>query len=242
MMVMVSAGDLMTLYMGLELQSLALYVVAAMRRDSAKSSEAGLKYFVLGALSSGLLLYGASLVYGYAGTTLFAGILSHRAGRRAAGPAVRPGVHAGGPCLQGLGGAVPHVDARRLRRRAHAGDRLLRHRAQGGGDGAVRAAGATTPSAASRATGGRCWRVLSVASMFLGAVAAIGQRDIKRLMAYSSIAHMGYALMGLAAGTAVRRAGDADLHGDLRHDERRHLRLHPVDGEGRRAGHRHRRA
>ncbi|MEP5153005.1 proton-conducting transporter membrane subunit, partial [Planktotalea sp.] len=75
MMVMVSAGDLMTLYMGLELQSLALYVVASLRRDSAKSTEAGLKYFVLGALSSGLLLYGASLTYGYAGTTLFSGII-----------------------------------------------------------------------------------------------------------------------------------------------------------------------
>ncbi len=75
MMVMVSAGDLMALYMGLELQSLALYVVASLRRDSVRSTEAGLKYFVLGALSSGLLLYGASLVYGYAGTTLFSGII-----------------------------------------------------------------------------------------------------------------------------------------------------------------------
>ena len=75
MMVMVSAGDLMALYMGLELQSLALYVVAALRRDSVKSTEAGLKYFVLGALSSGLLLYGASLTYGYAGTTGFNGII-----------------------------------------------------------------------------------------------------------------------------------------------------------------------
>ena len=73
MMMMVSAGDLMTLYMGLELQSLALYVIARLRRDSAKSTEAGLKYFVLGALSSGLLLYGASLIYGFAGTTQFAG-------------------------------------------------------------------------------------------------------------------------------------------------------------------------
>src|SRR5690606_4206615 len=73
---MVSAGDLMALYMGLELQSLSLYVVAAMRRDSVKSTEAGLKYFVLGALSSGLLLYGASLAYGYAGTTLFSGIIA----------------------------------------------------------------------------------------------------------------------------------------------------------------------
>ena len=78
MMVMVSAGDLMALYMGLELQSLALYVVASLRRDSVKSTEAGLKYFVLGALSSGLLLYGASLVYGYAGTTLFSGIIRAR--------------------------------------------------------------------------------------------------------------------------------------------------------------------
>ena len=75
MMTMVSSGSLLTLYMGLELQSLALYVIAAFRRDSAKSTEAGLKYFVLGALSSGLLLYGASLVYGFAGTVEFVGIM-----------------------------------------------------------------------------------------------------------------------------------------------------------------------
>ena len=75
MMMMVSAGDLMSLYMGLELQSLALYVVASLRRDNIKSTEAGLKYFVLGALSSGLLLYGASLVYGFTGTTQFSGII-----------------------------------------------------------------------------------------------------------------------------------------------------------------------
>ena len=75
MMVMVSASSLMTLYMGLELQSLALYVIAAFRRDNAKSTEAGLKYFVLGALSSGILLYGSSLIYGFAGTVKFAGIL-----------------------------------------------------------------------------------------------------------------------------------------------------------------------
>ena len=77
MMVMVSAGDLMALYMGLELQSLALYVIAAFKRDSLKSTEAGLKYFVLGALSSGLLLYGSALIYGYSGTTLFDGILKN---------------------------------------------------------------------------------------------------------------------------------------------------------------------
>src|SRR6056297_2069803 len=80
MMVMVSAGDLIALYMGLELQSLALYVVAALRRDSIKSTEAGLKYFILGALSSGFLLYGASLTYGFAGTTIFAGIIEATAG------------------------------------------------------------------------------------------------------------------------------------------------------------------
>ena len=76
MMMMVSAGDLMSLYMGIELQSLALYVIAAFNRDSIRSTEAGLKYFVLGALSSGLLLYGASLIYGYSGTTNFDGIAS----------------------------------------------------------------------------------------------------------------------------------------------------------------------
>ena len=80
MMIMVSSADLITLYMGLELQSLALYVIAAIRRDSVKSTEAGLKYFVLGSMSSGLLLYGASLTYGYAGTTQFAGILSTLSG------------------------------------------------------------------------------------------------------------------------------------------------------------------
>jgi NADH-quinone oxidoreductase subunit N len=115
MMVMVSASDLMTLYMGIELQALALYVVAALDRDSPRSTEAGLKYFVLGALSSGLLLYGASLVYGYAGTTLFSGIVA------AAAAGEGPHRPASGPCadahrarLQGLGGAVPHVDARCL--------------------------------------------------------------------------------------------------------------------------------
>ncbi len=143
MMVMVSAGDLIALYMGLELQSLALYVVAALRRDSVKSTEAGLKYFVLGALSSGLLLYGASLVYGYAGHHDVHRY--HRGGQwrsPVAGAALRPGVHARGPGLQGLGGAVPHVDAGCLRGLADAGHRILRHRAEDGRDGAVRAAGA----------------------------------------------------------------------------------------------------
>ena len=232
----------MVLYLGLELQSLALYVVAAFRRDSLRSTEAGLKYFVLGALSSGLLLYGASLTYGYAGTTLFAGIGAVIGdGRAVARPPVRAGVPRRRHGLQGLGRAVPHVDARRLRGLADAGDAVLRHGAQGRG-AVMFAACSSTPSAARSRTGSRSCVFLSVASMFLGAVAAIGQRNIKRLMAYSSISHMGFALMGLAAGTEQGRAVAADLPRDLRHDERRRLRLHPQHGEGRQAGHRHRRA
>ena len=139
MMVMVSAGDLMVLYMGLELQSLALYVVAAMRRDSVKSTEAGLKYFVLGALSSGLLLFGASLTYGFAGTTLFSGILAAAEGQAPVGPADRAGAGDLGPRLQGFGGAVPHVDTRCLRGRADPHHGVFRDRAQGGRARALRA-------------------------------------------------------------------------------------------------------
>ena len=202
MMVMVSSGDLIALYMGLELQSLSLYVVAAMRRDSVKSTEAGLKYFVLGALSSGLLLYGASLVYGFTGTTQFAGIIEAARGERsvgllfglafiAAGLAFKvsaapfhmwtPDVYEGAPTpITAFFATAPKVAAMGLFAR-------VVHDAFGGNV--------------------KDWQqilaVLSVASMFLGAVAAIGQTNIKRLMAYSSIAHMGYALMGLAAGTVA---------------------------------------
>ncbi|MCX7286232.1 MAG: NADH-quinone oxidoreductase subunit NuoN [Rhodobacterales bacterium] len=201
MMVMVSSADLITLYMGLELQSLALYVVAAMRRDSAKSSEAGLKYFVLGALSSGLLLYGASLVYGYAGTTQFAGILT----------TVQDGVPLG--LLFGLvfmlAGLAFKVSA--------APFHMWTPDVYEGSPTPVTAFFATAPKVAAIALiarlvqdafggvpgqWGQVLAALAVASMFLGAVAAIGQRDIKRLMAYSSIAHMGYALIGLSVGTA----------------------------------------
>ncbi|NJM82779.1 MAG: NADH-quinone oxidoreductase subunit NuoN [Tabrizicola sp.] len=201
MMMMISAGDLMALYMGLELQSLALYVVAAMRRDSARSSEAGLKYFVLGALSSGLLLYGASLVYGYAGTTLFSGILS----------TVQEGVPLG--LLFGLvfmlAGLAFKVSA--------APFHMWTPDVYEGSPTPVTAFFATAPKVAAMALiarlaqdafgaipgqWGQVLAALAVVSMFLGAVAAIGQRDIKRLMAYSSIAHMGYALIGLAVGTA----------------------------------------
>jgi NADH-quinone oxidoreductase subunit N len=202
MMVMVSAGDLMTLYMGLELQSLALYVMAAMRRDSLKSTEAGLKYFVLGALSSGLLLYGASLVYGYAGTTLFAGILS-----TLTEGAVPLGLLFG--LVFVLAGLAFKVSA--------APFHMWTPDVYEGAPTPVTAFLATAPKVAAMALIARVvfdafgaipadWSqilaALAVISMFLGAVAAIGQRDIKRLMAYSSIAHMGYALVGLAAGTA----------------------------------------
>lgn len=202
MMIMVSAGDLMALYMGLELQSLALYVVASIRRDSAKSTEAGLKYFVLGALSSGLLLYGASLVYGFAGTTRFDGIMaaaqhgdlptglliglvllmSGLAFKVSAVPfhMWTPDVYEGAPTpVTALFASAPKVAAMALFARVM-----------------FDAFGAAVPD----------WTqvvaLLSLLSMFWGAIAAIGQSDIKRLMAYSSIAHMGYALMGLAAGTA----------------------------------------
>jgi NADH-quinone oxidoreductase subunit N len=202
MMMMVSAGDLMALYMGLELQSLALYVVASLRRDSAKSTEAGLKYFVLGALSSGLLLYGASLVYGYAGTTLFSGIIQVAQEGMSlgllfgivflmAGFAFKvsavpfhmwtPDVYEGSPTpVTAFFATAPKVAAMALFAR-------VMHDAFGG---AV-------------ADWQQIMALLSVLSMFLGAFAAIGQTNIKRLMAYSSIAHMGYALMGLAAGTVL---------------------------------------
>ncbi len=201
MMVMVSAGDLMTLYMGLELQSLALYVIAALQRDSVKSTEAGLKYFVLGALSSGLLLYGASLTYGYAGTTLFSGIVSAAQGQASLGLLLglvfvisglafkisavpfhmwTPDVYEGAPTpITAFFATAPKVAAMALFAR-------VVHDAFGGVVGDWQ----------------QVLAVLSLMSMFLGSFAAIGQTNFKRLMAYSSIAHMGYALMGLAAGTA----------------------------------------
>lgn len=202
MMLMVSAGDLLTLYMGLELQSLALYVVAAMRRESVKSSEAGLKYFVLGALSSGLLLYGASLVYGFAGTTGFAGIIV----------AVNADVMPMGLLfglvflLVGLAFKVSAVPFHMWTPDVYEGS-----------PSPVTAFFATAPKVAAMALIARLvfdafgnvitdWSqiiaVLAVLSMVLGSVAGIGQTNIKRLMAYSSIAHMGFALVGLAAGTA----------------------------------------
>ncbi|WP_306045558.1 NADH-quinone oxidoreductase subunit NuoN [Nioella sp. MMSF_3534] len=200
MMVMVSSGNLMTLYMGLELQSLSLYVVAAMRRDSVRSTEAGLKYFVLGALSSGILLYGASLTYGFAGTADFAGIVA----------AVEGGASLG--LIFGLAFMVAGLAFKVSAAPFH----MWTPDVYEGSPTPVTAFFATAPKMAAMGLLARLahdafgsvvsdWQqiiaLLAVLSMFLGAIAAIGQTDIKRLMAYSSISHMGFALMGLAAGT-----------------------------------------
>ncbi len=203
MMTMVSAGDLMALYMGLELQSLSLYVVATLRRDGVKSTEAGMKYFLLGALSSGLLLYGSSLVYGFAGTTTFVGIIE----------AVGHG-HAPLGLLFGLTFVISGLAFKVSAVPFH----MWTPDVYEGAPTPITAFFATAPKLAAMGLFARVlfdafggvvgdWQqiiaLLSVLSMFLGAVAAIGQTNIKRLMAYSSIAHMGYALMGLASGTAL---------------------------------------
>jgi NADH-quinone oxidoreductase subunit N len=199
MMVLISAADLIMLYLGLELMSLALYVVAASDRDNAKSTEAGLKYFVLGALSSGMLLYGASLIYGFTGTVSFVGIAAAAkegsiglvfglvfllAGLCFKVSAVpfhmwTPDVYEGAPTpITAFFASAPKVAAMAVFVRV-----------------ALTAFPGITPQ----------WQqvvvFVSIASMLLGAFAAIGQTNIKRLMAYSSIGHMGFALVGLAAGT-----------------------------------------
>jgi NADH-quinone oxidoreductase subunit N len=203
MMVMISANDLITLYVGLELQNLALYVVASFNRDSVRSSEAGLKYFVLGALSSGMLLYGASLIYGFTGTTAFADLTKLIAG----GIPVSTGVIVGLVfVVVGLAFKVSAVPFH-----------MWTPDVYEGAPTPVTAFFAVAPKIAALALFVRFmiepfgpladeWRqvivFLSMASMVLGAVAAIAQENIKRLMAYSSIGHVGYALIGLAAGTA----------------------------------------
>jgi NADH-quinone oxidoreductase subunit N len=201
MMLMISANDLIALYLGLELQSLSLYVLAAINRDSVRSTEAGLKYFVLGALSSGMLLYGASLIYGFTGQIGFVGIAEAMAGTERslglvfglvflmAGIAFKisavpfhmwtPDVYEGSPSpVTAFFAAAPKIAAMSM---------LIRVVIQ-----------AFEPVTSD-------WQqivaFIAIASMALGAFAAIGQTNIKRLMAYSSIGHMGYALVGLSAGT-----------------------------------------
>jgi NADH-quinone oxidoreductase subunit N len=203
MMVMISANDLITLYVGLELQNLALYVVASFNRDSVRSSEAGLKYFVLGALSSGMLLYGASLIYGFTGTTAFADLAK----------LVAPGAVPSTGIIIGLVFVVVGLAFKVSAVPFH----MWTPDVYEGAPTPVTAFFAVAPKVAALALFVRFmiepfgplvgeWRqiiiFLSIASMVLGAVAAIAQENIKRLMAYSSIGHVGYALIGLAAGTA----------------------------------------
>ena len=202
MFLMVSASSFIAVYMGLELQSLALYVLAAFNRDSLKSSEAGLKYFVLGALSSGMMLYGISLIYGFTGTTEFSviahvvtspiniglvfGIVFLIVGFAFKVSAVpfhmwTPDVYEGSPTpITAFFSMAPKVAAMALFLRAM-----------------------IVPFAHAAGEWQQIVIFISALSMILGAVAAIGQTNIKRLMAYSSIGHMGYALLGLAAGTTA---------------------------------------
>src|ERR1700721_812868 len=205
MMVLISAGDLLMLYLGLELMSLALYVVAASNRDNAKSTEAGLKYFVLGALSAGMLLCGACVIYGVTGTVGFAGIAA----------AVKTGsigiVFGIVFLLAGLCFKVSAVPFH-----------MWTPDVYEGAPTPVTAFFASAPKVAAMAVFTRValtafpgimpqWQQIVVfvwiASMALGSFAAIGQTNIKRLMAYSSIGHMGFALVGLAAGTAEGAQG-----------------------------------
>jgi len=201
MMVMISANDLISLYLGLELQSLAAYVVAAIDRDSERSTEAGLKYFVLGALSSGMLLYGASLVYGFTGFTSFPEIAAALSSGRSTGLVIGLVF-----VLAGLAFKISAVPFHMWTPDVY--------------EGAPTPVTAFFASAPKLAAAGMLIRIvidafgpitadwqqvvafIAIASMLLGSFAAIGQRNIKRLMAYSSIGHMGFALVGLAAGTA----------------------------------------
>ena len=214
MLMMISANDLIALYLGVELQSLALYVIASFQRDQSRSAEAGLKYFVLGALASGLLLYGMSLVYGFSGSTgfdalakLFHGSAEHGvplgvtigivfivAGLAFKVSAVpfhmwTPDVYEGAPTpVTALFAVAPKIAAMGL---------FIRIMVGPFGD-----------------LSGQWQQVIifiSVASMLLGAFAAINQTNIKRLMAYSSIGNMGYALIGLAA---AGHSGDAGIRAD----------------------------
>lgn len=199
MMLMVSASDMLSLYIGLELQSLSLYVLAAFNRDSAKSSEAGLKYFVLGALASGLLLYGISLIYGYAGTTDFVKlafvlrdahgaslgiifglvfIVAALAFKVSAVPfhMWTPDVYEGAPTpVTAFFSAAPKIAALAL---------LVRVLYE--------------PLTALSQQWDQLIVFAAVASMLLGSFAGLAQKNLKRLMAYSSIANVGYALTGIA--------------------------------------------
>ena len=202
MCIMVSADNLLSLYIGLELQSLAAYILAAFNRSEARSSEAGLKYFLLGALASGILLYGISLAYGFGGTTGFEGLRVALTGQ-------------GGRQLGAIFGLV-FILAGLAFKVAAVPFHMWTPDVYEGAPTPVAAFFASAPKAAAMGLlvrvmivpfggmGGE-WRqvvtFMAIASMFLGAAAAIGQTNIKRLLAYSSINNVGFALIGLAAGT-----------------------------------------
>lgn len=205
MMMMISANNLMSLYLGLELQSLSLYVMAAYQRDSVRASEAGLKYFVLGALASGMLLYGASLIYGFAGSTDFEVLARTFAGGHGA-------PHAG--VIVGIVFVVAGLAFKVSAVPFH----MWTPDVYEGAPTPVTAFFSVAPKIAAFALFVRVmvgpfgdladqWRqvivFISLASMILGAFAAINQTNIKRLMAYSSIGHVGYGLIGLAVGNAA---------------------------------------
>jgi NADH-quinone oxidoreductase subunit N len=203
MMLMISANDLIALYLGLELQSLSLYVVAAIRRDDLRSSEAGLKYFVLGALSSGMLLYGASLIYGFTGSTSFANIAS---ASKAAGASQDIGLIIGLVfLLVGLAFKISAVPFHMWTPDVYEGAPTPVTTFFSAAPKA--AAVALLMRVALSAFGGMGvqWQqvitALAILSMGLAAFAAIGQTNIKRLLAYSAIGNIGYALIGLAAGS-----------------------------------------
>ncbi|WP_416065985.1 NADH-quinone oxidoreductase subunit NuoN [Rhizobium sp. ZK1] len=207
-MLMISANDLIALYLGLELQSLAIYVIAAVNRDSLKSTEAGLKYFVLGALSSGMLLYGMSLVYGFTGHTHFADVAQALTVEGARSLGLIFGLVF---ILAGIAFKISAVPFH-----------MWTPDVYEGAPTPVTAFLASAPKVAAMAMMTRIvisafqpvltdWQqvivFISIASMLLGSFAAIGQKNIKRLMAYSSIGHMGYALVGLAAGNQTGVTG-----------------------------------
>jgi NADH-quinone oxidoreductase subunit N len=207
MSLMVSANNFIALYMGLELQSLALYVLAAFNRDSVRSSEAGLKYFVLGSLSSGMMLYGISMIYGFTGTMDFVGV-AHVIKASGTNIGLIFGIVF---LLAGLAFKISAVPFHMWTPDVYEGSPTP-----------ITAFLATASKVASLALVLRAivvpfpgafhqWQqviiFISVLSMGLGAFAAIGQNNIKRLMAYSSIGHMGYALLGLAAGTQLGLRG-----------------------------------
>ena len=199
MMVMISSNDLMVFYMGLELQSLALYVLATFNRDQLKSSEAGLKYFVLSALSSGLLLYGCSLIYGFSGSTNFNVISSQLNSNEYV---LTFGIVF---ILVGLAFKISAVPFHMWAPDVYEGSPT-----------SVTLFFTMVPKIAALTVFIRFlyvpflnlidqWQMiiifLSIASMLFGAIAAIGQTNIKRLVAYSSIGHIGYTLAGLATGS-----------------------------------------